>query len=230
MNKTFWRVMSVALLALGLLTLAACGPDAGQMGMVVPFTPSATLIPEFIATPQAAQAAAQATLFYGQAEFIHLDRTATALSIGREAVALELTRAAATDWHFATQTQGARDATGTAQAETAAAHTAQADAWALTATATAQFAAEAIAYAEKQAILAITQAAAQDAIHRLNDAGTAQMLRGASPRALPNPQEPSSPAETIDAPQVRLLPPDDPELRGWLNDIAPFLLDDGESE
>jgi hypothetical protein len=56
------------------------------------------------------------------------------------------------------------------------------------------------------------------------------MLRGASPRALPNPQEPSSPAETIDAPQVRLLPPDDPELRGWLNDIAPFLLDDGESE
>lgn len=127
----------VILVFIGLLILAACGALSGPQGNApaVPYTWESPLPPSLARTPQAAQAAAQATIAAGQAAMAGVQLTAAVVSIN-------MTQAAAT----ATAQGQAQQATATAKANATA--TAQAI-WAAHATAT-----------RDAALFAMTQAAA----------------------------------------------------------------------
>jgi len=95
-----------------LFVIAGCG-DVSNSAIQVP--PTLTLIPAYISTAQLAEAAAQATQSAGRGQMAQMDVTATALSIEREVVSLQMTQAAATREHFQIETAAALAATQTAE-------------------------------------------------------------------------------------------------------------------
>src|SRR5512145_2197268 len=102
----------VMLLSLG---LSACNADF-MTASSPDRTVTPTLLPPYIQTPQAAQADAQATLAFGEAQKAQMDITATALAVERAVLNLQLTQAAATEAYFTSQTEAAnRAATSTAE-------------------------------------------------------------------------------------------------------------------
>lgn len=100
--KTLYRWLVIG----WMLALVACGTVTPVATQPIP-TPSASLLPPYIATAQNAQAEAQATIAAGQGQMAELAVRATE-------VALNLTLAAATEQAFARQTEQAHAMTATA--------------------------------------------------------------------------------------------------------------------
>jgi hypothetical protein len=187
-NRKF--VIAAALL-LGLFVLSACAGAAPtqQTMLQQPLTPTPsatpTLLPDFIATPQAAQAQAQATAAYGQGQMVLMDVTATALAIEREAISLRMAQAAATATAFQQQTEMAVVATRTAEAAQATATrqaaneagTATQQTAANAATGTAQAFSQAIQATQTQAALDVLQANTQAELQRLEEEQRSYLAR-----------------------------------------------------
>jgi hypothetical protein len=91
--------------------LSACA-DLPAISQQPGQTISATLIPSFISTPQAAQAAALATIARAQGEQANIALTATIVS-------MQMTRAVATDQHFTRQTEQSMTTTTVAASQIA---------------------------------------------------------------------------------------------------------------
>ena len=106
MRRVFVLLAFIGLWAI--LLTAGCNEMASPLGGVRA-TPSATLLPQYVRTAQAAEAAAQATISAGRAIQVQTGLTATAVS-------LSMTQAAATQAALATATAQALSATATAQA------------------------------------------------------------------------------------------------------------------
>lgn len=146
--------------------LTACGEAAPSSPIAALPTPSATLLPRYVHTAQAAEAAARATLAAGRAAQMQAGLTATA-------AALSMTQAAATQAYFVTATAQSMQATATAQAlatrRAQAQATATAQAVALQGTATAQ-ALQATATMQAMALAGTATAQAQQAVYRATQA------------------------------------------------------------
>ena len=120
MNAKQTRMKIAILSSLVLLLSAGCAPAQDQSGPGLLATPSATLLPPYIATPQSAEANAQATTVAVEAMLESLKPTQTALS-------MMATQSQATQAVFAQQTATAQSDQATATAASWMQVTAQAE-------------------------------------------------------------------------------------------------------